>query len=78
MNPSDHTQASLCYGRWCDTFQVELHGRQLSTVDPWYPWICGSKETTVEETPQILEFSRYCGCLIHFSHVTQLPLKMSL
>jgi hypothetical protein len=22
-----------------------------TTVEPWYPWVCGSKETSTEENP---------------------------
>jgi hypothetical protein len=34
----------------------------FSTVHPWYPWLCGSKETTMEEKPQMLRMGRVQCC----------------
>jgi hypothetical protein len=29
----------------------------LHIVDPWYPWVCHSEETVVEEKPECLGYS---------------------
>jgi hypothetical protein len=42
-----------------------LPGKKLSdSVDPWYMWVYGSKETTIEEKLQMLWVHRLQCCTV--------------
>jgi hypothetical protein len=46
----------------CRVFQVLGEPfRMCGTVEPWYPWVFGSKETAIEENPCI-QFEQFWWC----------------
>jgi hypothetical protein len=59
------------HNSWCDLFSQHWFPQEQNgnTVDFWYLLVCGSKETTTEEKPQMLRIHR-----VQYSKIIQIYL----